>query len=438
MEIKYDEWQQEILDYKGDILLIKGRRIGATEIFSIKGGKRMVDEPGVKIVFISLTEEQAKLCISVTHEWLQQNHPKMIGTGKYKPQLGALWVRHGKKPYTYSSMRVRAVGDTGRSIRGFDGDVLGVDEAPWQPQKMWRAARPIISTNDGEIWMWGTPDEDEGYFYEQFDKAYNNKDPEARFKVWYKNTEEVLEERPICESWTQKQQDGLRRILKEEKKDMSELEYGNEYLGKFLSQMRRIYNDDWIDKQLTLDPTNHKPTGTTALGVDIAGMGDDISTFEGLERIGNKILQFHHETTKKTMTTDTEDKILSLNERFDLDHIGIDDGGIGAGVLAHLLKEDDTKRKVVGLNNAKRPIDYDGRTTKLQKETMYYNLLRMGERGELALFDCEEIRRALKSIKVLENGHIKGRWDHIVEGLIRAAELLKEKDLNPIVYTIKV
>ena len=297
MKIRYDDWQQEILDYKGDILLIKGRRIGATEIFSIKGSKRMVDQPGVKIVFISLTEDQAKLCISVAHEWLQQNYPKMIGKGKYKPQLGALWVKHGKK---YSSMIVRAVGDTGKSIRGFDADILGVDEAPWQPKKMWRAARPIISTNDGEIWMWGTPDEDEGYFYEQFERAFIQKDPEARFKVWYKNTEEVLEERPICDSWTQKQQEGLRRILKEEKRDMSDLEYGNEYMGKFLSQMRRIYGDDWINKVLTQKVENHKPTGTTALGVDIEGMVDDISTFEGLERKENKITQFHHETTSKT------------------------------------------------------------------------------------------------------------------------------------------
>ena len=35
MEIKLDKWQEEILAYKGDIILCKGRRIGGTEIFSV-------------------------------------------------------------------------------------------------------------------------------------------------------------------------------------------------------------------------------------------------------------------------------------------------------------------------------------------------------------------------------------------------------------------
>ena len=180
MKIKFDDWQREILDYKGDIMLCKGRRIGGTEIFSIKAAEKMIKQPGVKIVFISLTEDQAKLCISVALEHLTRYYKKYIGTKKYKPQLTQIWVKIGNK---YSSMQVRPVGTTGNAVRGFDGDILGVDEAPWQPAMMWKAARPIISTNDGEIWMWGTPAYDEGYFFEQWTKAYINHDPEARFKV---------------------------------------------------------------------------------------------------------------------------------------------------------------------------------------------------------------------------------------------------------------
>ena len=111
---------------------------------------------------------------------------------------------------------------------------------------------------------------------------------------------------------------------------------------------------------------------------------------------------------------------------------------MGIGVLAHLLREDSTRWKVVGLDNSKREIDPEGKLKMMKKEAMYYNLKEMGERGNLQLFDSPEVRESLISIQVEENGRISGRYSHIVEGLIRAAELLKEQDLNISVYTIKV
>ena len=38
-----DPWQKEILDYKGNILLGKGRRIGATHIFGMKAVEHLVE-----------------------------------------------------------------------------------------------------------------------------------------------------------------------------------------------------------------------------------------------------------------------------------------------------------------------------------------------------------------------------------------------------------
>ena len=111
---------------------------------------------------------------------------------------------------------------------------------------------------------------------------------------------------------------------------------------------------------------------------------------------------------------------------------------MGIGVLAHLLREDRTKRKVIGLDNSKIEIDPEGREKSMKKEAMYYNLKEMGERGILKLFNSQEIKTSLRSIQVEETGRIGGRYAHIVEGIIRAADLLKEKDLNLKVYSIKV
>jgi len=435
MEIQLDKWQKEILAYKGDIILCKGRRIGGTEIFSIKAAERMVKQPGVKIVFVSLTEDQAKLCISVAHEHLIRYYKKLIGKGKDKPQLSILTLTNK------STFKVRPVGNTGNAVRGFDGDILGVDEAPWQPPMMWKAARPIISTNDGEIWMWGTPAEDKGYFYEQFNKAYNLKDKNARFRVWYKNSEEVLFNRPICESWTQKQHEGAIRILAEEKKDMTDIEYGNEYLGLFLSELKRFFKDDLIKKACVLK-RNLKVKGKRYLGVDVGRMFDP-SSFEDICKVAeNQWHQVDSQTTKKKYTNETQDKIIALNKAVDYHEIGIDagSGALGVGVYDNLMVVDAIKRKLRPMNNRSIALDRDGKKKQSLKKIDYYNNLKaMMQNGELKLLKDDAVIASLKSVRWAlpdENDPdskmtILGNDTHICEGLMRAAELAKkDKSLN--------
>ena len=59
MEIQLDNWQQEIMDYKGHILLGKGRRIGATHIFE----KKAVDQ---RTANYNSTPSSQLLCASLT------------------------------------------------------------------------------------------------------------------------------------------------------------------------------------------------------------------------------------------------------------------------------------------------------------------------------------------------------------------------------------
>ena len=43
--MEYDEWQQEVLDAKGHVLLNKGRQIGGTQIFAIKAAEYIINNP---------------------------------------------------------------------------------------------------------------------------------------------------------------------------------------------------------------------------------------------------------------------------------------------------------------------------------------------------------------------------------------------------------
>ena len=59
-----------------------------------------------------------------------------------------------------------------------------IDEAPFQPDLFFEAATPILATTNGRIWMFGTFDGQQGYFWKNYKKAIIDKNPKARFKVW--------------------------------------------------------------------------------------------------------------------------------------------------------------------------------------------------------------------------------------------------------------
>ena len=62
------------------------------------------------------------------------------------------------------------------------------------------------------------------------------------------------------------------------------------------------------------------------LGVDVARMGGDESTFEVFEREGEVFFHRENVMTKHTLTTETVDKILELESRYCFSRIYIEDG----------------------------------------------------------------------------------------------------------------
>lgn len=430
MEIKLDKWQEEVDVAKGDILLCTGRRVGKTYIMAKKGVDRMVKHPKTPIIVMSLTEDQAMIINTMALNYLKEAYPKE----GYSATMKKILLDNG------SEMICRPAGDTGEGVRGFEGGVLIVDEASRMKKLFWLAARPILLTTNGDLWMCSTPFGKQGYFWDRFNDSYILKKPDARFKTFYISTEEVIKNRPISESWTQKQKDGAIRILAEDKKEMSEMEYGQEYLGLFLDELRQFFKDELIKKVMVLDrELVSSPLSSLYLGVDIARMGRDESTFEILRQSGKRLTHIENIVTKKKLLTETAQKIIDLDTIYNFGRkaIGIDDAGLGAGVFDILMKSDQIKRKVIGLNNASRPIDRDGKTTKLLKELMYTNFLAIMERGEIQLLKDDEIRVSLESVQYeYKNGklYIFGEKTHIVEGLVRSAYCAENKSLNIYVY----
>jgi hypothetical protein len=208
-------------------------------------------------------------------------------------------------------------------------------------------------------------------------------------------------------------------------------------LAQFLEEQGQLFPDELITQCQVLQRSGViDPGGKRFLGVDVARMGGDETTFEVLERRG--VIFFHMENiiNKYTLTTQTIDKIIELDTLYDFGKIYIDDGGLGVAVFDQLLVTDQVKRKVVAINNASRSLDRDDkRKRKLLKEDLYLNLKRMMESGQILLLNDPEVFTSLKSI-IIEHSpktaqvKIYGRYSHIAEGLIRAAWAVRDTHLN--------
>ena len=435
--MKLDPWQEEIIDYEGNILLGKGRRIGASHIFAIKAVEHLFKHhnthPTSQLVCVSITEEQAKLMIAFATNYAYIKYPKLIGRGKDKPTLNRLILKvNGNRRI----LLAKPVGITGDSVRGFEGQVLMVDEASKMPALFWASARPILATTGGKIWMWSTFFGTADYFYKQFDKIYFLKKPKPRFKVWVKTTEEVFENRKISESWTAKQRKDALQFLADEKADMTALVYAQEYLAIASNNLMQVFKDKLLEKTVTLTRRDHiHPRRDHFLGQDIAGMGRDTAVWSVLDGTHKKTIeQVENITKKRTRLPERIRTTIGLERQYQFKRIGIDSGGMGSGDFDDLLELPETRRKVIALNNAQKDMNRDGTKKKqLLKEDMYNNLLGMMEKGEIQFLKDDAIYHSLRSVQFeTVNGKTKyfGSNTHITEALIRAAWLVKSKSLN--------
>lgn len=442
--IVLDPWQEECIDHRGDLLLCTGRRVGKTYVVSVKAIKRMLEKK-IEVILFSETEEQAMIIIAMSKEYLlDSNNSNKLNRKHTATNKKTLTLKNG------SVMKCRASGDTGDSGRGFGADICIVDEASRRSKFFWLSVRPIMLAHAGEMWMCSTPFGKQGYFWEMFNESYNLKVKDARFKVFYTTTEKVFNERGITKYWTEERKIKALSILKADKRTMSKLEYGQEYLGLFMEDLMQFFPDDMIKKCQTVQrPTVIITERDYYLGQDIARMGEDETTYEIgylTEGTTTRLIQVENLVTKKTYLTETFNSNLELDNKYDFEKMFIDDEGIGIGVFDMMMDDDQLKRKTVGINNSKRVIDVDGREKGILKTDLYYWLRGLMEQDKIALLDDHSIFQSLKSVQYEYTTDVKGNPvikihgndTHIAEGLIRLAQAMKYKDLNIFVCGIKV
>ncbi len=408
-----DKWQQEVLNTKGNMCLRSGRQVGKSTIISIKAGEEALKRKGISVMVIASVERQAQLLFEKILSHIYLTNKSAIKTGKDRPTKHQIRLKNG------SVIHSLPTGESGYGIRGYTIDLLIADEAAFIPEDVWTAVMPMLAVTKGNVWLLSTPHGREGFYYRSFS--------DEKFTSFHISAEDCPRKNVA--------------FLEHEKTWMTKMQYAQEYLGEFADQLMQFFPNDLINKSCILSRSKDSLITSSAayfLGVDVARMGEDESTFEIIDRTDRKkLIHVESEITRKTLTTETAKKIINLNLKWGFKAIYIDDGGMGVGVFDQLLQEDEVKRKVVGINNASRSIDSDPekpQQKKLLKEDLYNNLLRLMERNEIKLLDDDEIKLSLRSIQFEYTAtglKIFGSYSHVCEGIIRAAWCVMDKSLNP-------
>lgn len=414
---KLDKWQQDLIHEKRNKAVVAGRQVGKSTAISVDCGEDAVKNKNYSILIISATERQAEELFIKTLLYLQEVYPTFIKKGKDKPTKSIIKLTNG------SIIRCLPTGLNGIGIRGFTVNHLIADEAHYIPEEVWAAVTPMLLTTGGRMTLLGTPKGRSGFFYQCFS------DP--TFITFHVNSIDVISQRKLSDVWTEKQRELALQHIEREKSRMSSLKFAQEYLGEFVDDLRQFFSDSLLRKCMTEKRKEILQGHSYFLGVDVARMGGDETTFEIIDRISKeKLIHVENITRKETLLTDTIREILELDKKYNFKKIYIDDGGLGVGVFDYLHEFQQTKRKVIAINNAKRSIDSERGKT-LLKEDLYTNLLRLMEREEIKLLDDDNLLESMRSVQIEINEEtrrtrIDGEYTHIVEGLIRASWCVRD------------
>ena len=414
-KIKWDKWQQEVIDHKGNITLRTGRQVGKSEVVSAKAVKFAIDNPGTSTMIIAASQRQSSLLfekVRGTIDLMEVSGKKLYSE---KPTLSKILLNNGSRIYSLPT------GRTGHFIRGFTIDLLIADEAAYIPEAVWLAVTPMLAVSRkargmGNLILLSTPFGKGGFFYNSFtDTDYRS------FHVSSEDCPRIPKD-----------------FLKKEKQRMTKAEYRQEYQGEFTDEWNQMFQTELIKKCMTFIEWNkdddYNPGARYYLGVDIARYGGDENGFIICELLGTKLKIVAVKATDRVSTTDTIGRIAELERIWKFNKIFIDDGGVGGAVTDVLLER--FGRKICGLNNASKRVEVQGEEKRkgILKEDLYSNTLMLMETGRLEIISDLSLLKSLKSITFEysseKNLKIFGDYSHLTEAMVRACWCIKERGLG--------
>lgn len=158
-------------------------------------------------------------------------------SGEFLSKAEALLARTGVRPrgdgknplslLLQNGSRIVGLPGTEGTVRGFSSvSLMVIDEAARVPDEVYKALRPMLAVEDGDLWLLSTPAGKQGFFYENWEHGGEE---------WERVTVRATECPRI-----------RKEFLEEERQQMGNTWFEQEYLCEFVDSGRNLFRREVV------------------------------------------------------------------------------------------------------------------------------------------------------------------------------------------------
>lgn len=212
-----DERQAEVLGSQAKRGILNcTRQWGKSTVAGIKALHRAQAEPESLVVVASPTERQSGEFLRKVEVLLARTGARARGDGKNSLSL-----------LLPNGSRIVGLPGTEGTVRGFSSvSLMVIDEAARVPDEVYKALRPMLAVQDGDLWLLSTPAGKQGFFYENWEHGGEE---------WARVTVRATECGRIP-----------KEFLEQEREQMGNTWFEQEYLCEFVEDGRNLFRREVV------------------------------------------------------------------------------------------------------------------------------------------------------------------------------------------------
>ena len=339
---------------------------------AIRGIYNAVMNDNTVTLIISPTQRQSGILFRRMKQFINKNSQM---PPEVKIPLAEFIVRETQTVIEFangSEIHSLPAAEDGSNLRGFTAHMIIMDEAGRINDKVFSTISPMLATTQGALWLIGTPNGQNNYFYKAFsDIVYG-------FSTYRFSSSKSPLITPV--------------FLEKERSKLPEVDYLQEYEAEFLESVGAMFTKTEVDKCIEDYMYLDKPEKQFeyVLGYDPARFGEDeaVGIIIEMRRDNEKIKPYKVVKIIELKRKSIDFQIKLLRELFEIwhfNHITVDTTGLGSGITDILIEE--------GI-----PIESFTFSIRTKQEA-YFNTKKLIEVAEVILPRNEKLRKQMLDLR---------------------------------------
>lgn len=216
--LELDPWQAKLVRSQEKRILVNcSRQTGKSTTTSVLADHTAFYKPGSTILLLSPTLRQSG-----------ELFRKCLETYRALGKPVSADAETALRLELSNGSRIASLPGKEGTVRGFSAvDLLVIDEASRVPDELYKAVRPMLAVSGGSLVLLSTPFGTRGFFWE----AYKNRDKWEYYEIPATQCPRISEQ-----------------FLEEEKEEMGEWWYRQEYLIEFLDSVTAAFRSEDIER----------------------------------------------------------------------------------------------------------------------------------------------------------------------------------------------